>query len=812
MEYRSIDGSGNDLADPGVNAANTAFTRLGEAHFAVDGTTPLDGPNPRSISNIVVGEGDAAVPNGQGLSGMMYAWGQFIDHDMTRAATGGADISIIVPSGDPDYADGTFIPLTRNLTDPVSGNAINRVTTWLDGSMVYGSDLTTAASLRLPDGRMATSAGDNLPIAQDGSTFLAGDARVGENPSLTSLQTIFVREHNRQVDLLLAAHPSWTGDELYQQARAIVAAEIAHITYAEFLPALLGKAAIPAYAGYDPTVDPRISVEFAGAAYRWGHSTVSAETERKDEAGGVIGDEFELREVFFMPPAAFAEDGGAGGFLRHLGADLSQAMDARIVDDLRSFLFDPPVGQDLAAINIARGRDLGLGTLNQTREALGLHAYTAFDQITDDAHTVAALAAAYPDVDAIDLWTGGLAERLVPGAFLGETFGRITADQFIALRDGDRLFYLNQGFDAATLTAIEGTSLSDLIKLNTDTEHYQGNAFYFAERRAADVPGEMLDLPQLVIGSDAAETLSGGMQADTLVGGGGDDWMYGGSGDDRYEVDAQADLVFEFTGGGNDTVLSTTSYYLYQEIEALILAATAGDKYGVGNSLANTITGNEGANLLIGGEGADTLLGGAGDDSLYGEAGNDRLHAGTGTDTLAGGEGDDLYVVDGMADLIFEAVDGGNDSVDALVGAGAENAYYLYANIENLNLTGAADSWGIGNALDNALTGNAAANWLLGGSGNDTLEGMAGNDVLFGQAGSDTFVMRLGTGADLVADFMPGEDIILLEGFSFGSFADIQAVIREVDGVTAIDLGGDDLLVIGGVANAALSAADFAFA
>src|SRR3712207_7726964 len=61
----------------------------------------------------------------------------------------------------------------------------------------------------------------------------------------------------------------------------------------------------------------------------------SVETERKDEAGGVEGGEgFELRDVFFMPPEAFAEGSGADGFLRHLSTDLAQAMDARIVDDL----------------------------------------------------------------------------------------------------------------------------------------------------------------------------------------------------------------------------------------------------------------------------------------------------------------------------------------------------------------------------------------------------------------------------------------------------------------------------------------------
>jgi serralysin len=224
------------------------------------------------------------------------------------------------------------------------------------------------------------------------------------------------------------------------------------------------------------------------------------------------------------------------------------------------------------------------------------------------------------------------------------------------------------------------------------------------------------------------------------------------------------------------------------------------------------MTGNAGANLLIGGDGADTLLGGAGNDTLFGQAGDDRLEAGTGIDTLVGGDGDDRYYVDGMDDLIFENADGGDDLVNALVGAGPENAYYLYANIEGLRLLGNADSWGVGNALGNYLEGNSGDNWLLGGDGNDTLDGGADWDVLFGQAGADTFVFRPGTDADCIADFTPGEDIILLAGFGFTSFAQVQAVMREVDGTTAIDLGSADMVVVNGVAMASFGAQDFAFA
>ena len=62
-----------------------------------------------------------------------------------------------------------------------------------------------------------------------------------------------------------------SGHEIYQSARAIVAAELQAITYREFLPVLLGDRAVRPYAGYSPGVDPGIANGFAAAAYRLGH-------------------------------------------------------------------------------------------------------------------------------------------------------------------------------------------------------------------------------------------------------------------------------------------------------------------------------------------------------------------------------------------------------------------------------------------------------------------------------------------------------------------------------------------------------------
>ena len=58
IEYRSIDGSGNNLSDPGLNAAGDTLSRIGPAQFADGISVPLETVNPRLISNVVVGEGD----------------------------------------------------------------------------------------------------------------------------------------------------------------------------------------------------------------------------------------------------------------------------------------------------------------------------------------------------------------------------------------------------------------------------------------------------------------------------------------------------------------------------------------------------------------------------------------------------------------------------------------------------------------------------------------------------------------------------------------------------------------------------------
>jgi len=254
---------------------------------------------------------------------------------------------------------------------------------------------------------------------------------------------------------------------------------------------------------------------------------------------------------------------------------------------------------------------------------------------------------------------------------------------------------------------------------------------------ALDGTGNALD--NVLTGNAASNNLSGGAGNDVLNGGAGADRMDGGSGNDTYVVDDSGDQVIEAIDAGTDTVQSSISYTLTDNVENLVLTGSAAID-GSGNELDNNITGNGAANVLNGNDGNDVLNGGAGNDILNGGSGDDRLDGGTGADAMAGGTGDDTYVVDNTADEVIENAGEGTDTVLSSVN------HTLSANVENLTLTGSGSVNGSGNELDNTIVGNSGSNSLSGGAGNDILSDNGGNDTLDGGSGADA--MAGGAGND----------------------------------------------------------------
>jgi hypothetical protein len=504
-EVRTIDGVGNNLthSDWGSTGQNLLPITSMEYADGIAAPSGQDRLSPRVISNAVVAQTES-LENERGLTDLVWMWGQFIDHDidLTGQVSPVEPFDIVVPAGDPhfdpEWTDEARISLSRSLYDHETGVTtprlqVNEITAFIDGSVIYGSDHVRASELRLfSGGLLKTSVGDLLPFNDAGlenaggtsnSLFLAGDVRANENAALCAMQTLWVREHNRVARRISAGKPSLSDEQVFQQAKSIVVAELQAITYNEFLPALLGDNAISKYTGYDPTVNPGISNIFSTAAYRFGHSMLSPELLRVDNDGNeAASGNLSLRDAFFAPHAL--TEYGIDSLLLGAAQQRAQEVDTMIVEDVRSFLFGPPGagGFDLASLNMQRGRDHGLADYRQVRLDLGLSPVDDFDDITTDVALQNKLKSVYADVADIDVWVGGLAEDHVAGSSVGELIQTVLVDQFERLRDGDRFWYQNV-FRGALLREIESTTLAAVIQRNTGVSDLQDAVFFVAERQ-----------------------------------------------------------------------------------------------------------------------------------------------------------------------------------------------------------------------------------------------------------------------------------------------------------------------------------------
>lgn len=507
-EDRSIDGTGNNLANPAQGAAGTPLIRIAPSAYG-DGISSPSGevrPNPRAISNALVAQ-TGSMLNSLGLSAWVFQWGQFIDHDLdlTDLASPAEPFNIDIPTGDPIFdpanTGSAIMPFNRSAYDHATGSAvprqqINEITSYIDASMVYGSDEARALALReMRGGRLKTSAGDLLPYNTLGlpngtggapdptQFFVAGDIRVNEQVGLTAIHTLFVREHNRLADEIAVANPGWTDEQIYQQSRRLVGAEIQSITYREFLPALLGASAPGIISAYDPALNAAVATEFSTALFRVGHTMLSPELLRiQNDGSAAPGGAIALRDAFFQP-YNIADGDELSFLLKGLASQQQQEIDIHVVDDVRNFLFGEPIpgfGFDLPALNLQRGRDHGLPDYNTVRQAYGLAPVATFADITSDPDLQLAIANVYSNnVNLIDPWIGALAEDHAPGASVGSLVQAGLIDQFTRLRDGDRFWFANDpGLSADELAFVSNVRLSDIIRMNTGITNLQDNVFF----------------------------------------------------------------------------------------------------------------------------------------------------------------------------------------------------------------------------------------------------------------------------------------------------------------------------------------------
>ncbi|XP_050718899.1 peroxidase-like [Eriocheir sinensis] len=533
QRYRHYNGRCNNLENPLWGSTNTAFKRRLPPAYADGIDAPRTGhdgyplPSARVVS--------AHLHRDEGLHDhavtiMTVAWGQAIDHDMTLTAETKDPITnsdpqcckgsthpecfpIHIPDEDPFYSlfGQKCIPVVRSVPGVRYGcklgprSQINQITSFLDANWVYGSEGGHAGNLRLHRGGLMKSLPvfrefgmkDLLPLklehpgegcirpSEDVYCFDAGDGRVNEQLVLTVVHTLLMREHNRVATGLYQYNPHWDDDKLYHETRHILAAIVQHITYNEFLPMVLGKEVMQKYNiilekhgyfnGYDPKVDPSMSNDFITSAFRFGHSLLPSTIERWSPGNKYIGSQ-RLSHMLRQPYDLY-KGGWCDQYIMGLTNQVAQAMDDSVTQEVTNHLFQDPDrrwGMDLAAINMQRGREHGVNSYNEFREFCGLPRARTFHDLlgTMTNKTVGRYQDVYRHPDDIDLWSGGVSERPLPGSMIGPTFNCLIGLTFKELRHGDRFWYENEGFPSSftleQLDEIRKVKLSRIICDNSD--------------------------------------------------------------------------------------------------------------------------------------------------------------------------------------------------------------------------------------------------------------------------------------------------------------------------------------------------------
>jgi Ca2+-binding RTX toxin-like protein len=518
-------------------------------------------------------------------------------------------------------------------------------------------------------------ASGELDLDGIGHYYVAGDGRANENVMLTSIHTIWARNHNFWVDELKAkTGDAWTEEQYFQAARVINIAEYQRVVFTEFADAMAGGlngGGTHGFGGYDPQVNAAISAEFAHVAYRFGHSMLNETVSYVDGATGELAD-ISLVQAFLSPQKVGQL--GVANLIQGATAVEHQAIDVHVVNALRNQLVGRPL--DLAALNIFRGRDTGVGTLNEVRAGLfarsgdnALRPYEDWDDfqsrndLSDE--LMEKLKAAYPEgFEAVDLWVGGLLERAREGQ-LGSTFAWIFLEQLDRLQEGDRFYYLEQLDDADFRDQINDQTFAEIVARNTGLTNLPANIFEatpLANQPPVDPPA-----PGANQGTPGDDVLAGLDGPDTLAGGDGDDEIFGLAGNDELSGGEGNDFVDG--GEGNDA--------LNGDGGADELHGGAGRDELHGGAGNDDLRGGAGNDELYGDGGQDVLHGDGGNDLLDGAAGNDELEGGEGDDTLEGGAGQDLaifsdiranyrVVTDEDGETIVTHLNGGSDGTDTL--------------------------------------------------------------------------------------------------------------------------------------------------
>lgn len=536
---RSIDGTCNNVNNP-------LWGSSGQFFLEPEGweTWNIQTPNIRNISNYVFSDGQTkrdqnytlqdrkAVfnPDPRNRNQFMVAFAQFLSHDLGLNPTNfdrtnafhNYKVQILDPTDplfQPELPTNKTGILSLDSSGQVQPNgqflSFNNNTAFLDLSTVYGSYPAVNALLRSGvNGRLKTDpTGMNLPfdttvgVPSECGGFrpgvsAAGDLRADENVVITTVHTLFMREHNRLANNFQSANPSWTDEQVYQAARTQNIAQYQNIVFYEFLPLLLGPVVrrLGEYRGYDNRVNPGMDDHFSGAAFRLPHDMVALPVLVLDQNcnGYVPPSSPALQEQNNCIPLFFRAV-GLEACLRGALNQHAEAVDHHFANGLRSvFLQATTVGGnlDIESSNIFRGREHQLRNFNYLKEYYTGRSYyddhrctpgATVDPIacwnlhTSNATLAVILQSIYGKLDRMDAYVGLATEDMSEPSYFQPVATEIIMEQFGRTRDGDRFWFENRDlYSRSWIHDMKQVTIADIITRNTnvavgDDERHHGN-------------------------------------------------------------------------------------------------------------------------------------------------------------------------------------------------------------------------------------------------------------------------------------------------------------------------------------------------
>ncbi|XP_062125134.1 LOW QUALITY PROTEIN: chorion peroxidase [Drosophila sulfurigaster albostrigata] len=468
---------------------------------------------------------------------MLAVFGQFLDHDITATSLTTAQegdsidccaarteephpecFPVHILPNDPYYQHYNLscMNFVRSAPAPTGRfgprQQFNQATAFIDGSVVYGNLEQRQRQLRTYINgtlRMFITEDERelLPISsnsEDGCNrvlmtrqgkycFESGDDRANENLLLTSMHLLWARQHNYLARGLHKLNPDWEDERIFQEARKIVGAQLAHITYNEFLPVLLGrnlsqaKGLLPASDNlnapdtYDHRVNPSIANCFAGAAFRFAHTLLPGlfNVSRDNSTPEAM----ELHKMLFNPFSLWSRHGIDHALLAAANTPVLR-VDRFFSLEITQKLFEgtaedkvPVCGLDLVSLNIQRGRDHGIPAYPVFRRHCGLPPVDTWEQmaLAVDNATLVSIKQIYDSPQDVDVYTGALSEPPLDGAIFGPLLSCLVSDQFMRIKLGDSHWYERkfgpQRFTKPQLAEIYKSSLAAIICRNSDGIH-----------------------------------------------------------------------------------------------------------------------------------------------------------------------------------------------------------------------------------------------------------------------------------------------------------------------------------------------------